>query len=177
MDSFRNARRNKIIRKLMALPRDKRIDNIRDIRTIGVICRLDKESVWNGLCHFAKTLEDEGKTVHLVAFQEEKRLPFTVTHQPTTILHLSHGLNLWGFPRRSRIAPFVSQRFDLLIDTVADPCQHSLYIALHTHASLKVAISAAEPCDAYDLFILTNNPMDTNTFLNNVIEYLGMIKK
>ena len=46
--------RKKVIRSLINAPRDKKIDNIQEVKTIGVICRLDNEQNWNILHHFAK---------------------------------------------------------------------------------------------------------------------------
>ena len=84
LEFIKNLRRKKIIRDLKAAPRDKRIDNIQEIQTIGVICQLDTEQNWNILYHFAKVMENQKKKVHIIAMQDQD-INFVVTHQATSI--------------------------------------------------------------------------------------------
>ena len=54
LDFIKEIRRKQIIRDLKHVQRDKRIENIDEVKTIGLICRLDNEQNWNVLYHFAK---------------------------------------------------------------------------------------------------------------------------
>ena len=95
LEFIKNIRRKQIIRDLKAAPRDKRIDNIQEIKSVGVICKLDTEQNWNILYHFAKVMENQGKTVHIIAVQDGD-INFVVTHQSTTICRSKTDLNFWG---------------------------------------------------------------------------------
>ncbi|MBR1550659.1 MAG: hypothetical protein IJ634_08510 [Bacteroidales bacterium] len=178
LEFIKNFRRKQIIRDLKAAPRDKRIENIQEIKTIGVICRLDNEQNWNILNHFAKVMENQGKKVHIIAIQEQD-INFVVTHQATTICRSKTDINFWGLPAWNSIQDFASNTYDLLIDTIGEENFFSQYLALRTPASLKVvyATPAEDPTEIFDLIIRGDGRVELKNFFNNVIEYLGMIKK
>ena len=178
LEFIKNFRRKRIIRDLKAAPRDKRIDNIQEVRTIGLICQLDTEQNWNILYHFAKVMENQGKKVHLIALQDEG-ISFVVTHQSTTICRAKTDINFWGLPSNDSIKEFTSRHYDLLIDTIGDENFFSQYIALRTDASLKIvyATPAEDPTEVFDLIIRGDGHVELKSFFNNIIEYLGMIKK
>ena len=178
LEFIKNFRRKQIIRDLKAAPRDKRIENISEIKTIGVICRLDNEQNWTILNHFAKVMENQGKEVHIIALQEDD-INFVVTHQATTICRTKTDINFWGLPSAASIQDFVSNNYDLLIDTIGEEHFFSRYLALRTTASLKVvyATPAEDPSEIFDLIIRGDGRLELKNFFNNIIEYLGMIKK
>lgn len=178
LEFIKNIRRKQIIRDLKAAPRDKRIDNIQEIHSLGLICRLDNEQNWTILNHFAKVMENQGKKVHIIAIQEQE-INFVVTHQATTICRSKTDLNFWGLPSAASIAPFVDNTYDLLIDTIGQDNFFAQYLALRTPASLKVvyATPAEDPTEIFDLIIRGDGNVDLKDFFNNIIEYLGMIRK
>ena len=170
----------RIIRELKETPREKKIDNIEEVKCIGVICRLDDEQNWNILHHFAKVMENQGKQVHIIALlKKDQQLDFVVTHQATHIVRTKTDFNLWGLPNYEAIRPFVEQSYDLLIDTIGEENFFSQYIALRTTASLKVvyATPAEDPSEVFDLIIRGDGQVELKGFFNNIIEYLSMIKK
>ena len=180
LEFVKEIHRKRIIRDLKAAPREKKIDNIEEVRTIGIICRLEDEQHWNILHHFAKVMENQGKQVHIIALlQHDKEIGFVITHQATLIVRSKTDLNFWGLPSHESIKTFVDQHYDLLIDTIGEENFFSQYIALRTSANLKVgyATPAEDPSDVFDLIIRGDGQMDLKDFFNNVIEYLGMIKK
>ena len=178
LEFVKNFRRKKIIRDLKNTPREKRIDNIQEVQTIGVICQLDTEQNWNILYHFAKVMENQNKKVHIIAM-EDQDINFVVTHQATTICRAKDDINFWGLPSNDSIKDFTSRHYDLLIDTIGDENFFSQYIALKTQASLKIvyATPAEDPTEVFDLIIRGDGHVELKSFFNNIIEYLGMIKK
>ena len=178
LEFIKNIRRKQIIRGLKSEPRDKRIDNIQEMKNIGVICRLDTEENWNILFHFAKVMENQGKTVHIIAIQD-REINFVVTHQNTTICRTKEDFNFWGLPSWDAVRPFAEEHYDLLIDTIGEENFFSQYLALRTPASLKVvyATPAEDPTEIFDLIIRGDGHVELKGFFNNIIEYLGMIKK
>lgn len=178
LDTIKNIRRKKIIRDLKHVERNTRIDNIVEVKSIGVICRLDNEQNWNVLHHFAKVMENQGKSVHIIALQDQD-INFVVTHQATTICRLKTDLNFWGIPSWDSIKSFAENEYDLLIDTIGEENFFSQYVALRTPAHLKTvyATPAEDPTEIFDLIIRGDGRVELKSFFNNVIEYLGMIKK
>ena len=172
--------RKHLIRDLKAAPREKKIDNIEEVHTIGVICQLGDEQHWNILHHFAKVMENQGKKVCIVALlQKDQEIGFVITHQATFIVRSKTDINFWGLPSYESIKPFVEQQYDLLIDTIGEENFFSQYIALRTTANLKVvyATPAEDPSEVFDLIIRGDGQVELKDFFNNVIEYLSMIKK
>ena len=172
--------RKKIIRDLKNAPRDKKIDNIEEIKTIGVICRLDNEQNWNILHHIAKVMENQGKKVHIIALlPKDQDLGFVITHQSTHICRSKTDFNVWGLPNAEAIKPFIERHYDLLIDTIGEENFFAQYVALRTNASLKVvyATPSEDPSEVFDMIIRGDGAVDLKYFFNNVIEYLGMIHK
>lgn len=180
LEFIKDIHRKHLIRDLKAAPREKKIDNIDEIRSIGVICRLSDEQQWNILHHFTKVMENQGKQVHIIALlQKDQELGFVITHQATYIVRSKTDLNFWGLPSHESIKPFIDQQYDLLIDTIGEENFFSQYIALRTTASLKVvyATPAEDPSDTFDLIIRGDGQVELKGFFNNVIEYLSMVKK
>ena len=178
LDTIKNIRRKKIIRDLKHVERNTRIDNIVEVKSIGVICRLDNEQNWNVLHHFAKVMENQGKSVHIIALQDQD-INFVVTHQATTICRLKTDLNFWGIPSWDAIKSFAENEYDLLIDTIGEENFFSQYVALRTPARLKTvyATPAEDPTEIFDLIIRGDGRVELKSFFNNIIEDLGMIKK
>lgn len=179
-DFIKDIHRKKVIRDLKATPREKKIDNIDEVKSIGVICRLDDEQNWNILHHFAKVMENQNKTVQFMALLEkEQDINFVITHQGTHIVRSRSDLNFWGLPSNEAIRPFVDQHYDLLIDTIGEENFFSQYVALRTGANLKVAYATPieDPTEVFDLIIRGDGQVELKGFFNNIIEYLSMIKK
>ena len=180
LDFIKDIHRNRVIRDLMDAPREKKIVNIEDVKSIGVICTLVDEQHWNILLHFAKVMETQGKEVHIIAqLPRDQELGFVITHQATYIVRGKSDTNFWGLPANESIRPFVDQHYDLLIDTIGSEDFFAQYIALRTDASLKVTYASPneDPSRVFDLIIRGEGPLELKSFLNNVIEYLSMIQK
>ena len=179
LELIKDIRRRRILRNLKETPREKKIDNIEEMKSIGIICRLTDDQHWNILNHFAKRMEADGKTVHIMALQQkEQELNFVITHQHTYKCRLGVDFNFWGLPNAAVIRPFTSQQYDLLIDTIGEENFFSQYVALMTPAKLKVvyATPSEDPTEVYDLIIRGDRRVELKDYFNNVIEYLSMIK-
>ena len=180
LEFIKDIHRKHLIRDLKAAPREKKIDNIDEIHTIGVICRLVDEQHWNILHHFAKVMENQGKQVHIIALlQRDQEIGFVITHQATYIVRSKTDIHFWGLPSHESIRPFTEHSYDLLIDTIGEENFFSQYVALRTTASLKVvyATPSEDPSEVFDLIIRGDGHLELKGFFNNVIEYLSMIKK
>ncbi|MBR1784981.1 MAG: hypothetical protein IJ760_06050 [Bacteroidales bacterium] len=179
-DFIKEIHRKSLIRDLKAAPREKKIANIDQVRTIGVICELGDEQHWNIMHHFAKVMENQGKEVHIIALLEkDQELGFVITHQQTYLVRSKADTNFWGLPSGESVRDFLARSYDLLIDTIGGGNFFALYTALRAEASLKVVYATQEedPSDVFDLIIKGDGEMDIKDYFNNVIEYLSMIQK
>lgn len=180
LDFLKNIHRNRLIKELGSLPREKKIENIDQIKCIGIICIIQDEQQWNILHHFAKVMETQGKEVHIVALlQKDVELEFVITHQKTYLVREKTDLNFWGLPSHECIARFLDESFDVLINTIDDESFFSYYMVLKTNANLKVGYTNKHEgnLEPYDLVIKGEGRLDLKSYFNNIIEYLSMIKK
>ena len=180
LDFIKKIRRDKVIRDLMATPRYKKIDNIEEVRSIGVVCRLTDEQNWNLLHHFAKVMENRGKEVHFIAYlPKDEEIDFVITHQNTHICRAKTDFNMWGLPNDDALEPFTCRSYDLLIDTIGDDDFFSKYVMLSTTAGLRAGYlpTGTDDSGLLDLTIRGEGTLDLKYLFNNIIEYLGMIKK
>ncbi|MBR1851508.1 MAG: hypothetical protein IJ789_09120 [Bacteroidales bacterium] len=173
-------RRRHLLKQLQNIKRTKRIENICDIKTIGVIFILGDDTRWNILNHFARAMESDGKQVRMIGLQpKELNLDYVITHRQTYICHEKDDFDFWGIPRDEAIHDFIDEHYDLLIDTTGDDNFFAKYITLKTLADLKTvyADTSDEPSELYDLIIRGKGQLELKPFFNNIINYLGMIKK
>ncbi|MBR1799226.1 MAG: hypothetical protein IJ761_04930 [Bacteroidales bacterium] len=177
---LKSFRQRRIIRNLKSNVRSKKIDNLSDLKTIGVICSLDTEPNWNILYHFAKVMEEQGKQVSFMALVPQgQEINFVVTHPSAFLCREKEDFNFWGMPSESSIAQFIAHHFDLLIDTIGDSNFFSQYVALRCNANLKVvyATPTEDPSEVFDLIIRGDGRVELKDYFNNVVKYLTMIRK
>jgi len=178
LEPIKSYMQKKALRELRSVQRQTRIENIKDINTICVVCQLGEEQEWNVIAHFNKVMSQRGKTVSTIAIQD-KEINFVVADPQVCICHTKTDLNHWGIPREEVIHQAVSRHYDLLIDTLGSDRFFAQYIALRTDASLKAVYFTGndEPTDIFDLIIRGEEPIDLKGYFNHVIEYLAMINK
>ena len=180
LDIVKDFRRKQVLREMKNAPREKKIDNIDEVKTITGHWNIITITHWNILYHFAKVMESQGKKVSIMALlPKDQEIGFVITHQATYICRSKTDFNFWGIPSGESIREFVDKQYDLLIDTFGEENFFSQYIALRTTASLKVAYAtpADDPSEIFDLIIRGEGQLELKDFFNHVIEYLGMIKK
>lgn len=175
------------LRQLSSAPRTKRIANLKEVRTIGIIFTVGKEEAWGVIHNFVRLMEQQGKQLWLIGFQtKDMVIPYIFTHAHTTICREKEDLNTWRCPKATSLEPFLEQPYDLLIDTTAEPNLWALYTAAATQAALKVAYATPTPTedtpfpewkDLFDLLIEDKSPLNVEHFLSEVVRYLNMIQK
>ena len=162
--------------------RNKKIDNIAQIKSIGLIFQVGEENDWNLLYHFAKLMEKEGKSVAMIGIQDsETQLDYIITHSNTLLCKEKEDLDYWGVPKKELVEKFNQNHFDLLIDTTEEPNFFGQYIALSCDADLKICYASEEDLidngKIFDMMIKGEEPLDLRGYLNHVVQYLKMIKK
>ncbi|MCR4659308.1 MAG: hypothetical protein K5650_03320 [Bacteroidales bacterium] len=180
LEFLKEYRRRHLLKQLKTIKRSKRIENFTDVKQIGVIFVVGDESRWNILNHFARAMESEGKHVKMIALQpKDVKLNYVITHRETYICHEKEDFDFWGVPRDEVIEGFIDDHYDLLIDTTSDDNFFAQYITLKTLADLKTvyADTTDEPSELHDLIIRGKGQLELKSFFNNIINYLGMIKK
>lgn len=182
-DFIKSFQQRRIIKNLMATPREKTIRNIQDVQNIGILFTVGSEPDWNIIYHFVKIMEKSQKRIHLIGYQENgTELSFIISHTQTIVCHEKADFDFWGVPNEALCGDFINQHFDLLIDTTDEKNFFTRYIVLKTAADLKVTYLNAneqdeDDADIYDLIINGNGPLNMKDYFNNVVNTLNMIQK
>lgn len=173
-----------MIKQMMSEVRNKKIENLQQIKNIGIVFRVNDEYEWNVLYHFIKLMEGEGKKVYVIGMQEaDTELNFIITHTNTIICHEKEDINFWGVPKDEKTDEYTQRHFDVLIDATEQPDFFGQFMTLKSDADLRVtridttdddSMSASE---IYDMMIQNEGPLDMKDFLNNVVGYLSVIQK
>ncbi|MBQ9638087.1 MAG: hypothetical protein IJV22_00835 [Bacteroidales bacterium] len=184
-DNIKRYRQKKILKQLSDFTRVKRIDNFNHIKSVGIIFTVGSEQEWNDLYRFAKAQEQTGKQVWMAGYQHASTsINYIFTHAQTTICHEKEDFTFWGIPKNNVLAPFLHQRYQLLIDLTAPSDFFGKYTALKALSNLKVtnidAVSAANDTDKeriFDLIIRSDKPLSRQDYFAEIIKYLNMVEK
>lgn len=184
LELLKDFNRNRIIKNLNTGGRVKKIKNLSDIKSIGIIFEIGSEQEWNTLYYFITTMEKQGKKVNMIGYQPKKlEMNYIITPSNAIICKEKEDTNFYGKPKEELISNFVDKEYELLIDMTKQPHFFGQYISLRTKANLKIAhkntsIEGSESVNnIYDLIIESQSEMDNKEYLNNVINYLSIIKK
>lgn len=171
------------MRMLLQNPRDKRIENWENIKTIGLIFIVGSAERWDLIHRFISAQEKNGKKIFIIGLHPSNyKIDYIFTHTETTICQQKEDFNFWGIPKAGLIDHFASHHFDLLIDSTEQPCFFGKYITASTEADLKVGYNNSEVDDEgememYDLTIQGNQKMDFQDYLEQIVKYLTMVRK
>lgn len=182
LDLIKDFRRRHLIKQLAHAQRDKKIENLSQVKDIGIVFTLNDEQEWNLLYHFAQLMEKEGKKVVMIGLHPSNvQISFIVTHAQTTICREKDDFNFWGLPKGDVLDAFTKRHLDVLIDTTDQPNFFGQYVALRSNADLKVTytdeVEATLNDNIFDMMIKGEGALDLRDYLNQVVHYLKMVKK
>ena len=182
LDFIKHWRQERLLRRLEHVERNKKIENIANIKTIGLIFHVGDENHWNLLYHFAKLMENDGKQIFMIGFHDaEPELDYIITHSNTILCKEKEDFDYWGLPKGDVSNKFVAQHYDILIDTTDEPNFFGQYLALKCDADLKICYASDNDIEdngrVFDMMIRGEGSLDLREYLNHVVKYLKMIKK
>lgn len=182
LEFIKDLHKKRILKQLVRTKRVRKIDNLEQVKSIGIAFTVGEENNWNLLYHFAQLMERQGKHVTMIGFQAEStKLDYIITHSHTLICREKDDFDIWGIPKQEVIERFVSQHFDIFIDTTDQPNFFGQFIALKSDADLKVTytdeVETTTNDNIFDFMIHGEGVIDLRDYLNHVVQYLTMIKK
>lgn len=172
------------LRNLLEQPRDKRIDNWDNVKTIGLVFTVGDADRWNLIHRFITAQENHGKEVYLIGFQAKNyEINYIFSHTKTTICHEKDDFNYFGLPKEGVIDGFTNRHYDLIIDSTEQPDFFGKYVTAMCNANLRVGYSNAQSevdegvMEMYDLAIQGNETMDFKDYIEQIVKYLTMVQK
>lgn len=167
LDSIVIQRQTRVLQSLALLPHQRRIMNLDDVQSIGLIARSLDETEQATLNQFSGHMILRGIEV------EKIELPADAD----TLLDRD------GLPLVQFVYPFVRNHYDLLIDTTHHADAFGLFVSLKSNTYLRVGyLDTAEPRSpiveaTYDLLIRGSGPRSLLQYLTDILTYLTQIRK
>ncbi len=180
MEFFRNTRL-KIGKALLAKKRarSKRslfFSNMSKVKTIGIVWDASRPQDFSYLTRFHQKMHERNIEVKILGYFPGKELP----DQYTAIRYLTclrkRELNILFQPVTPDSLSFIENQFEVLIDINFKKLFPLQYISSLSKASFKVGLFEPEINNTpFDLMMEIKNPVDIESYLNQIIQYLEMI--
>lgn len=180
VERIREQYKANIMQQLVAKTHRRRIVNLDDVRSIGLIARCPSDADQVTLSQFTHHMANRGCMVRKIEL-------------PPNAEEL---LDKYGLPKQEFMRLFTSYHYDVLIDTTTGSNLFGPFITLNASSSLRVGyggtpptpqpgtLPGAEPdcdpkcyLDIYDLIILGKEHFTLSRYLTNILEYLIQIRK
>ena len=177
VERIREQYKTNMMQELKAKPHRKRIMNLDDVRSIGVIAHGLTDTEQITLSQFTHHMTNRGSMVRKIELPQ----------------NAEEMLDKYGLPKQDFMQLFTSYHYDVLIDTTTGNDLFGPYVTLNASSSLRVGYGGTPPLprpgtaeaqaaakchlDMYDLIILGKEPYELSRYLTNILEYMVMIKK
>ena len=168
LDHIHRKRREKTLLRLAATPHEKRLPNLDQVRSIGIVL---PDSVPQEEQRILQYFNDHMVKRHIVV--SLYRLPAPNDKDNHTRI---------GFPSPAHLSTFSSHTYDLLFATTPPDDHRTLFAILSTPARLRIAyddtslLPSPLATQAYDLFIRGNGPCNLAGYLRETLLILTNIK-
>ncbi|MDP4267511.1 MAG: hypothetical protein Q8880_08765 [Bacteroidota bacterium] len=160
--------------------RVKRITNIADAKTIGILYELSDVERYGIISDFVKSLQDKQKIVKALGYIPAKIVPHYCFPKISFDFFTQKDLNWYYKPINKRVYDFINTEFDILIDLTTDKIFPLEYIATLSSAKFKTGRkdhSKADDKQLYDLMIDIEKNKTVLTFIKHIDYYLSIINK
>lgn len=180
VERIREQNKANIMQQLVAKPHRRRIVNLDDVRSIGLIARCLSDADQVTLSQFTHHMTNRGCMVRKIEL-------------PPNAEEL---LDKYRLPKPEFTRLFTSYHYDVLIDTTTGSNPFGPFITLNASSNLRVGYGGTPPApqspttpgtnsdsdpksyqDIYDLIILGTEPFTLSRYLTNILEYLIQIRK
>lgn len=173
-DKIRTQHIENIMQTLAAKPHRKRIVNLNDIGSIGLIVQR-----LNATPDIANESDKDRITISQFNTMLKKRgIQLRIIEHPAS----QEMTDKFGLPRPDYLLSFTKYHYDMLIDATTDDGLFGPYVTLSTSSSLRVGyinnVTGDKPySQIYDLLIIGKEPLDLATYLPNILHYITQIRK
>jgi hypothetical protein len=151
--------------------------NFSNVKSLGIVWDASKPLEFNQLSKFHQKMQEMKIDVMIFGYYPGKNLP----DQYTAIRYFrcikNDDINKFYLPASSETNTFINTQFDVLIDINFDKHFPLLYVTRLSKARFKVGLFDHESKDHdADLMIELKKPVDIESYLDEIIHYLEMIK-
>ena len=164
-----------IRRALASLTRTKRVVNLAEASTIGILFSLTDEQDYHYINSIVNQLIASGKEVKTIGFLPQKQIPNYYIAKLKMDIITPKDVNWLGISKKPFVESFIQEEFDLLIDLNAGDCLALDYISGLSHANFKTGRYSEKMIQVFDFMIKRSEGMESKRFSETVIGYLRTI--
>jgi hypothetical protein len=166
-----------LAKKVARTKRGASYSNFSNVKTIGIVWDASKPEEFGNLSRFHQKMQEMKIEVMIFGYFPGKNLP----DQYTAIRYFrclkKDEINSFFHPDSTEASSFIKNPFDILIDINFDNQFPLKYVTALSKARFKVGLYDPESEDSVsDLMIELKKPVDIDSYLNQIIHYLEMIK-
>ncbi len=165
-----------LAKKASSLKRKRFYSNISMVRKIGIVWDASKIAEFSILSRFHQKMNERGITVEILGYFPGKELPDQYTAQRFLSIIRKHELNYLYIPASKDAMDFMANKFDVLININSGKVFPLQYILEMSHAGFKVGLyESSENESPLDMMMDIKQPVNIESYLTDVVEYLEMI--
>jgi hypothetical protein len=151
--------------------------NFKNVRSIGIVWDASKTGEFSSLGRFHQRMQDIKIDVTVFGYFPGKNLP----DQYTAIRYLrcirKDEINNFYHPDSSETSSFIKNPFDILIDVNFDKLFPLSCVTSLSKAKFKVGLFNSETSESsFDMMMDIKKPVDIDSYLAQIVQYLEMIK-
>lgn len=164
-----------INRELKTFSRTKKVVNLEQANSIGIIFALESEEEYHYINALVSRLIQSGKEVKIIGFLPGTVIPNYYLAKLKMDIFTKKDLNLLGISKKPFVDRFIREEFDLLIDLTTKEYLALDYIAGCSHANFKTGRYSEKMADVFDFLIKKPGEMENRKFIETVVNYLRTI--
>ena len=165
----------KIQREQRNLFRTKKVVNLTEASTIGILFLMESEEDYDYINSLVLQLNTKGKAVSIIAYLPMKQIPNYYLAKLKMDILTSKDLNLLGICKKPFVESFIQKDFDLLIDLSAGDILPLNYISGYSHANFKTGCFTQKMVEVFDFMIKNTDGMESREFAETMVSYLRTI--
>ncbi|MBM3405261.1 MAG: hypothetical protein FJY10_10290 [Bacteroidetes bacterium] len=163
--------------ELGKVKRFRRMVNLRDAKTIGILYLLPDEPSYGVIEKIVGELQREQKEVWALGLVRNKNLVNRFLPKLSYDFITPGNLNWFGKPTGNKVKAFIQKEFDILIDLSLSDTFTMKYISGLSHAHLKVGPNGTDHTNYYDLLIEKKDTPNVESFFRHALHYLQLINQ
>ncbi len=163
-------------RKSHNLKRNKKLINLAEAKSIGIVYFVTNEAAFNTVKALVKELTTRQRQVMAIGFINRKSIPNYCIAANAGYYFNKKELNWYGAPKNDYIKEFINTEFDILIDLTLEDNYVLRYISGLSKSRLKVGKHNPFAELYLDILLDMKQPLTMEALIEQVLHYLLVLK-
>ena len=166
--------KRKLEKARKSIRRNKKLINLKDAESIGIIYKLHDAENYEEIRQFVKKLKAENKNVKTLGYINAKNTPQYWLPSVGFDYITKKSLDFFYIPKTNSAKKFTNEEFDILINLTVEDCLPIDYITGVSIAHFKVGINESRS-GIFDFMINTKNGLKHKDYIDQAYYYLNLL--